>query len=156
MALVGIGGGGGGKVQVTVEPCPPTEGGSGPVLVQIQNVDSAAMPRGTPAAGAPSGTGMVRAQADSPARASFGLVDADTAPGFAGPVSSMGQFVLADWTAIVGTPQLAPLGTYFLHPTMPGRLTLDAPVEPGQIRQVVGRTMSPTCLDLDPTDPILL
>lgn len=125
-------------------------------LQSLENMDSVTLPRGTPVAIPGTGVGMIRAQADAPATAAIGLLDEDTDPGMSGGVSCGGQFTLADWTDITGAATLAALGVYFLDPSTPGMLTLTPPTTVGQIAQIVGRAFSPTCLDLDPTPPILL
>lgn len=84
-----------------------------------------------------------------------GLVDADTAPGFAAN-ASRDAITLSDWTAITGSALLVPGADYFLSPTSSGGLTLTPPSAAGQCVVHVGVALSTVELVLSLGDPILL
>lgn len=67
-----------------------------------------------------------------------------------------GKVERPDWTAITGTEFLSPGLPYFLDPVLPGRITSEAPMSPGQYVVCIGHATNTTALDLEIEQPILL
>ena len=103
-----------------------------------------------------SGSGTVKAIATGFATMAVGLVAASTANAVSGAVQTTGPFTLGNWTAITGTTELTARGRYYLSATTAGMLTTTAPSTGGQVIQLVGVAISPSTLDLDPGEGILL
>ena len=132
------GGGGGGS---------NTSGASG-ALFPMTNRGSSAALLGSPVTVHSSGSGFVLASASSPATECIGLLTQECQPGAVGIIQDGGELVLADWSAITGTPTLAAKADYFLA-SIPGKLVTVPPVTSGGVVQKVGFTLNPTTLRLD-------
>jgi hypothetical protein len=66
------------------------------------------------------------------------------------------NFVLADWTAVIGTVALAPGQTYYLSAATAGRLTTTAPSAAGHRIVRVGRSLDTQTMAVDPASPYLI
>lgn len=133
---------------------PPGSSGSAPTYT-AENKDSVGFSPGAPVAVHPSGVGVVRADATGNGKNAVGLAVVGVAVGFAETVQTGGVFALADWTAVIGTPGLAAKAVYYLAAT-PGMLTATPPGLPGNVVQVVGRSVSATELELVLAPTVLL
>ena len=80
------------------------------------NKDSINLPKGTPVAVDASGTGFVRAYANTNFLA-YGILAQDAAIGFEVAILLRGAITLSDWTLFTGTSLLAPQGVYYLSAT---------------------------------------
>ena len=103
-----------------------------------------------------------RAQANAKATSKVtGLVyDPTIASGANGNIAQSGILIgtAAQWDAVV-TGQTGGLtfnSTYFLDPATPGKLTTTPPTTAGQCNVVIGTAISPTELELQIAQPILL
>jgi len=123
---------------------------------ESENKSGGTLAAGVAVATHSSGTGTVKAIATAFSTLAIGLVAASTANGVSGDVQTTGPFTLADWTAITGTAELVARGRYYLSASTAGLLTTTAPSTVGQILQLVGVAISPTTLDIDPGEGILL
>lgn len=85
-----------------------------------------------------------------------GLSITDTAPGFTCNYLTEGRIERSDWTDIAGVTNLSAGVTYFLDPTLTGRITSTAPMATGQYVVRVGRAVNTTTLDIEIELPILL
>ena len=84
----------------------------------------------------------------------MGLAAQTTSATYACPVAT-NSLTLADWTAITGSSALVKNQLYWLSVTE-GLLSTSAPITPGQSLVVVGKAISATTLEINPTLPILL
>jgi hypothetical protein len=90
---------------------------------------------------------MKRASAANDAVNGIGLSVATVATDFSADVQSVGIFVMADWTAVIGTTSLTHGAEYFLSVT-PGMLNATPPSAPGQVSQLIGKAVNATTLEL--------
>lgn len=70
-------------------------------------------------------------------------------------IAATGFIELANWTAVIGAAQLTPRATYFLSVT-PGMLTANPNEGGALICQLIGKSLSPTILQMLVWDPIYL
>ena len=87
-----------------------------------------------------------------PAAFVLGLAEAATAAGFIA-TAKLGNFTLADWTALTGGAALSPGVPYFLSED--GRLSAVPPARPLCLT-LIGVAVSATTLHVDPDPPIQL
>ncbi len=132
---------------------PPGADGAG-TLFDAENKSGATLAAGTAVAIHSSGTGTIKAIATAYGTLTVGLAAESTASAVSGDVQTSGPFTLANWTAITGTTELVARGRYYLSATTAGTLTTTAPST--GIVQFVGVAISPTTLDIDPGEGILL
>jgi len=85
-----------------------------------------------------------------------GLVVADTLSTHAVPYSPDTVIERSDWADIAGSAALIPGAAYFLDPVTPGKLTVIAPTETGQVVCPIGTALTPTKLDIEIQPFILL
>ena len=84
-----------------------------------------------------------------------GLAARDAAASTVLVVQTEGKVVRADWTAVAGAVGLSPGARYFLS-TTPGGITAIAPSGAGEYVRAVGKAISPTTLDIEIDQSILL
>jgi hypothetical protein len=132
-------------------------GPGGPAWAPIEglNKDTVTLPAGTPAAVHSSGSGWVRASADSGGGDAVGLITADCLPNAAGLVRPKGPQSLNDWSAVTGAVSLAARGRYYLSATS-GLLTTTPPGLTGQRVQLVGRAVDQYTLLIEVIDSVTL
>ncbi len=133
---------------------PPGQSGAAPTF-QAENRTGSSFLIGQPLATHSSGSGVVLASAWSFGGACIGVATIGVDPGEDETVQYSGLLSLNDWTAILGTVNLAPQAVYYLSTTA-GTLSLTAPTIPGLIVQPVGRAVSGTQLELIPNQVIQL
>jgi hypothetical protein len=80
----------------------------------------------------------------------------DVVPGQACTYITEGYVERLDWTEIAGTVNLTMGATYFLNPSLAGRITSTAPSTVGQYVVRIGRAINATTLDIEIELPILL
>jgi hypothetical protein len=85
-----------------------------------------------------------------------GLALEVVAAGFSCNYISEGAIERSNWSEIAGTANLSAGVTYFLDPSLAGRITTTAPTTAGQYVVRVGRAVSTTTLDIEIELPILL
>ena len=85
-----------------------------------------------------------------------GLSITDTAIGQSCNYLTEGSIERSDWTPIIGVATLSAGVTYFLDPTVAGRITSTAPTVVGQYVVRVGRAVNTTTLDIEIELPIRL
>jgi hypothetical protein len=139
--------------RMVVEVNPSTTIAQALIGFQAENKSGEALPAGCIVAKHASGSGVIKAHADVPPLIAVGLITTSRASTEVGSVLTDGVLELADWTAVVGSAQLATNASYFLS-TVPGRLTTTMPSGPGRIAQYVGKALSPTALDISIMNPI--
>ncbi len=139
--------------QVGIQGAPGTDGAL-PGFTTT-NKQGSTIVAGTPVAVHSTGIGIVLADATTSAKPCVGLNAVDVNNLDAATVRTGGTFELADWTAITGTVELAPKAVYFLS-TVAGMLTTSSPTTSPNISQRVGKSVSPTKLDIDPWGFVLL
>lgn len=120
-----------------------------------QNKEAFTIRRGQWVAIHPSGSGVVLASAADDTKNAVGQMSEDTAAGASQNVVSDEVFTMPDWSNVIGATQLQGGQVYFLS-TVPGRMTTTAPSVNGQVSQQVGRAISPTALELECREAILL
>jgi hypothetical protein len=103
-----------------------------------------------------SGSGTVKAIATAFGTLAIGLAAESTLSSVSGEVQTSGSLTLSDWTAITGATELVARGRYYLSAATAGLLTTTAPSTVGHIIQLVGVAISPSTLDIDPGEGILL
>lgn len=97
------------------------------------------------------------AQADAIATAAvIGLALSNAATATSVNYATDGYIDQDDWSAVTGSPTLAPGALYFLSATTAGQLTTTAPTLPGQVVIEVGRAVSSKRLAIEIQPPILL
>lgn len=124
-----------------------------PLSISADNASGGTLAAGSPVAGNPGGTGLIRAAAADDTATAVGLMASATAAGQHGTAIRNGVLTLADWTAIAGTATLTPLATYYLGITA-GTLTKVPPSVAGQVIQQVGIAESAHALGVDIGPPI--
>ena len=85
-----------------------------------------------------------------------GLSITDTSATFTCNYLTEGRIERSDWTDIASVANLSAGATYFLDPTLSGRITSTAPTAAGQYVVRVGRAVNATTLDIEIELPILL
>lgn len=85
-----------------------------------------------------------------------GVSFTDTSAGFICKYYTEGRVEKSDWTDITGVATLSAGVTYFLDPSVAGRITSTAPTAAGQYVVRVGRAVNTTTLDIEIELPILL
>jgi len=85
-----------------------------------------------------------------------GLSITDTSPTFTCNYLTEGRIERSDWTDITGVATLSAGVTYFLDPSIAGRITSTAPTAAGQYVVRIGRAVNTTTLDIEIELPILL
>lgn len=119
------------------------------------NVGGATVSAGMCVATHSSGVGIVLANASDNSLNCVGLATADISSSSSGTIQTTGTITLSDWTAATGSSTLAPKAVYFLDVTN-GLLTTTPPSTLGQIVQSIGRSVSPTALELDIQPSVIL
>lgn len=122
-------------------------------FLEAQNKDASALWRGAVVCAHPSGYGVALASSESNNKPAIGLSCQGVQVNFTEIVQLAGLFRLNDWTAIVGSVNLAPMTCYWLDATA-GKLISSAPGS--GISQIVGYSLSPVTLRIDIQRPILL
>ena len=128
---------------------------------QVTNGEaSAALPFGTPVYASAADT-VKRAQANAKTTSKLAglMYDATTAAAAIGNVAASGVLVgtTGQWDAVASTTGgLTFNTTYFLDPATPGKITATPPTTSGQCNVVIGTAISPTELELQIAQPILL
>lgn len=103
----------------------------------------------------PSGSGVHLASAADNSKNAVGLWSEDVIVGATQNVVSDEVFTMSDWSNVIGSAQLQGGHVYFLS-AVPGRMTTMSPSVNGQVAQQVGRAISPTALELECREAILL
>lgn len=122
-------------------------------IFEMENKSAVTTVPGMPVARHASGSGCIPASANSASGQAVGVVLTGSAPGYASVVQTIGRIALLDWTAITGTTELSPLGTYFLSPDA-GQFTLIPPTTGGTYVQCLGDALSAQVLELRVMPPI--
>jgi hypothetical protein len=135
-------------------------GGIAEQVVPLLNDESTAVLRGQPVYSSVDG-GVRLAVADGSGRSLIVgiVVDASIAPSVTGNIAIAGGVSAnsSEWDAVCGTTGGLIADTiYYLHPSIPGRLTATAPTASGQEVVAVLKALSPTQAVLATTRPILL
>ena len=132
-----------------------------PSIRSVSNGDSVALVFGAPVYASAADT-VKRAQANAKSTSKVtGLVyDPTVAASANGNIAQSGVMVgtTAQWDAVVTGENggLSFNGTYFLDPANVGKLTTAPPTTAGQCNVVIGTAISPTELELQIAQPILL
>jgi hypothetical protein len=121
-----------------------------------ENKDSVQIKQGMAVTTHSSGTGIIRALADSTATRCVGFAVTQSNVGFNSVVRTSGILTLSDWTDIIGSVNLSAAAVYFLDPVNNGMITDTATTTTGDIVQRVGHALSPTSLEIEIEQPILL
>ena len=120
-----------------------------------QNKDTQTILRGQIVAIHPSGSGAIRASAQDDTKNAVGFMSQDTAVGATQNVATDEVFSMPDWSSVSDAAELQGGQIYFLS-TVPGRITLTPPSVNGQVAQQIGRATSPTALEIECKEAILL
>jgi hypothetical protein len=120
-----------------------------------QNKDTETIFRGQVVAIHPSGSGVIKASALDDSKNAVGFMSQDTAVGATQNVATDEVFSMPDWSNVTGTTELQGGQIYFLG-TVPGRMSTVPPSTNGQVVQQIGRATSPTAIEIECKEAILL